>query len=314
MSRRAELSRQMALTPPPEKFYWALLDAPPRGAGHEALRYAFEAWLPAPIDEVETRFLRLGGPRRAVLACGVERKTLRAWIEGAQRTGRPLESIRPSELPGPVLNEAQAAPGAPSAAALAAAMEFRSGAFLSPRRVRRRRAVRALVGASLLATTSLASLAMVREAGFARRDAEIAREASGRMIDGALGQAGGAAAGIDRRLRLAAELRRLEQTRDRSASGLLAASRAGAYIAILSAWPQDLRVRVDQLSAEQDTLTLRGEVRDAADFERLKLQVKGFAPGWREQSSTVSKGREGFNFTIVLRQDQGASVAMEERR
>ena len=52
---------------PPEQLYWAVIKDVPAGAGTEALRYAFEPWLPVGIEAVESRFLRSAGGQ--LIAC-----------------------------------------------------------------------------------------------------------------------------------------------------------------------------------------------------------------------------------------------------
>lgn len=294
--------------------YWAVLEAPPQvrglaallrgGADEEALRYAFETWLPQPIDEVECRFVRAPSDDHAiarVVACGIPRDRLLALLDEAESAGRAIESAAPTHMP-----EVVAKRLLPEADldGLASALEFRAGGCESPRVTRRRRRTHLTLAASAALATGLVSAGMFRGAAALLTESAQARSAADVLAASALGEAEGAALGAGlSSLRLTGELAALERTRDRSADLLLAADRGATLLTLLAAWPDAIPTRVDQVHAEQEALTIRGEVRDAGDFERLALALSELlaAAGWAEQTKSGSKSRDAFSFTLAFK-------------
>ncbi len=303
-----------ALALDPAALYWAVLEAPPQVRGlaallrgradEEALRYAFETWLPQPIDEVECRFAwALSGDRgiARIVACGIPRDRLLALLDEAESSGREIESAAPTHVPDVVAK--RLAPEA-DLDGLASALEFRAGACESPRVTRRRRRTHLSLAAAAALATGLVSAGMFRGAAALRTESAQARSAADVLAASALGEAEGAALGAGlAALRLTGELAALERTRDRSADPLLAADRGATLLSLLAAWPDAIPTRVDQLHAEQEALTIRGEVRDAGDFERLALALSERlgAAGWAEQTKSGSKSRDAFSFTLALK-------------
>ena len=281
----------------PECLYWAILDAPPRRAGAEALRYAFEPWLPAPLEEVETRFAPTHG---RVLACGVDRDRLAAWIEHAETDGRRIESVRPAAVPAVAMDRLG---GQIDETAICRRLEFRASAFESPRHRRRRIRNAGLLAIAIAAAALIDAAGSLRQAQAARDRAAAAERAATAIAAAAVGES---ARSVDPRLALGAELRRLRRTRDRSVENLLAEDRTGELVALMAAWPADTPTAVDRVDVDQDAVSVRGRVRDAGDFERLRLALRGFAPGWSEQAGDLSREREGASFSVVFRRDAAA--------
>lgn len=289
---------------PAEGLYWAVLTGLPRRPTDEGLLYALEPWLPCGLDEVEARFVRASwAPRGAVLGCAVEKRLLEEWLAEAEKEG-PVEAVRPAVLPEAVRARLGEAPSEAHLRALVDALDFRGGDYASPRARRRRRARLTALAAGLAACAALLTAGLWRDADRARREAAAAETATAALVRQALSEAAGNAGGIDPSLRLAAELRRLELAGDPSAAHHFGQDRVATLLAVLAAWPRDIPTRVDHLSVEQDVVTARGEVRDAADFEALRLALGALAPEWVEKSASSGRAREGFSFSIALGRPQ----------
>ncbi len=298
----------VGLALPADALYWAVLAPIPglargrraRGsaARTEALRYAFEPWLPVALDEVEARFVTLGDGR--TLACGIESRRLDEAIGGADPA-----SVVPAALPECVRREIG------SAQVDLSALEFRSGAFVSPRARRRAAALQAAAVCSLCVSLLTLAAGMQQGAARDRRDAAAARDAASRLAVSALGlDTAAAARGPAPELRLAAEVRALQRTRVKS--GLASGSpsrgevegaggdRTADLLALLGGWPESIPVRVESIVLDRDSLALRGVVRDAGDFERLTLGLGESLRAWSPQAKSAAKAREGYSFALTL--------------
>jgi hypothetical protein len=249
---------EFQLNPPPTKFYWARLTSVPRRPSRYALRAAFEAWLPLPVDEVECRFVPLGPTDWA--ACGIERRALESWIDSATQDGeRVLSSISPAAWPAHI----GAIPKG------AAPPEFRSGAFAcqSLKRARLRLAITAAVTAvvlSAIATTGLLSRAS------ALRDAAADIDAQARpAITEALELGAPMPASVDPLRLLESTLRSLRDATDTAATTYRASDAVEPYLEVLAAWPDHIPTRVDRLEVGETSIRITLSVRDHADANRF---------------------------------------------
>lgn len=278
----------------PHACYWAVINDLPQKFNDEALRYAMEAWLPLPLEEVETRFVRLGS---ATIGCGVEHHHLREWINQHEQNHHCIESISPSSIPMCVLNRLGGDTPIDTQLILDR-LEFRSRDYENPRRARKRVVAAVIIVAAIVLATSFVALGLVRRTDAARqraRQADIAIEQLAQIALGATSAASSAPS-----LRLTAAVRRLEATRDRSVSGLLAYNAGAALIDLLAVWPESIATQIDVVRVAQDVLTIKGRVRAASDAETLKLTLDDALLGWQAQSSNVTKGRVGYEFTLVF--------------
>lgn len=312
--------RRRSVAIPAETLYWAVLDLPapggPRGLGSpgdEALRYAFEPHLPAPLHEIEPRFVRVRthGRSDAWLACGAERDRLAGMIESeetrlaAEHPDRAatIESVVPAAVP-----DAIARLVIVDDAALAR-LEFRSGDFESPSSKRGRAALAWSVLGAAACASALLTIGLFAGARAQEREARGARDATRALAAHALHVHRGGdpdahpapyPASSDPRLALAAELRALEQSlRARDASLGLASDRASTYIDLLAAWPADPASRVDELRIDQASATVRGLVREAGDAERIALALADHQ--WGIGAVQASRAAQGYTMSIVLR-------------
>lgn len=290
------------LSIPADHCYWAILRDLPNRADDEARRYAFEPWLPAPLECVETRFARFGD---CVIACGVDQDMLRSWIEDHESRGRRVESVVPAAIPDCIGAQRITSNKTPPERLLRQ-LEYRSGALESPRRRRRRRIAGAALVVALVISSALSSAGFVRRARSAANAEIAAIKAVDRLVAGVLGAS--SSASVDASLRLAAEVRRLESTRDRSASGLIADDAGLTLASLLASWPESVRTQIDSIRVDPDLITIRGRVPDATSAESLALVIESGLIGWTAQSSSVNKGREGYDFSLALSaQHEGSS-------
>jgi hypothetical protein len=303
-----------------DRLYWAVLVMPPstRQSGDEALRYAFEPHLPAPLHEIVARFTPLlgtmsagrGGTKRW-LACGIEHARLGELITDAE-SGRAacdasesvrVESVIPAALPDAL--------GALDLRGVdLRTLEFRSGLFESPRRARRRATLAwSALGAAACAS-ALLTAGLLIGAGAHRQIAREAHASARTLAANALQMARGddpgtagiaLPASVDPRLALGAQLRRAEQSRLAQSAALgLGSDRTEALLSILSRWPGEPASRVDELRLDQGSVTIRGQVREAGDAERLAAILASDA--WSIGAVQASRAAQGYAMSIVLRE------------
>ncbi len=271
---------------PPERLYWAVLDASSlprqpfasRALWNRRLGYLFEAVLPVPIESVHAVFVPLGGG--TVLACGMERASLREVAEGAI-------SLRPESLP----------PFVPPTAD-ASSLNLLTREF-EPPAIRRARACTTLVTAASLV---LCSLLLV--VGFANRtrawnalafDAERAEhEAYASVLGDATGQSGQPAP-----LRLVSELRQLRRTRAEPSRESRPTDVAPDLASLLAAWPRDLRARTETLSVTAAGATLTVWLPGQPEAERLIESMRA-AEGWSLAQPSLSRSSEGMTVRLQL--------------
>ncbi len=285
------------LTLPTEACYWALLETEGARVSEETLRYAFEPYLPVDLDEVETRFARLEGERW--LACGIERERLARLLSAAE-SDQTVESARPASPPLAVMDLWRADEDAIAGAI--GKLEFRSGAFESPAARRWKRFSAASLTLAAVLAAALISWGSVKRANAKGAEAQDAAQAARLLAADADPDSA-----VDPRLRLQAELRALEKTRDASSSDLLPQDRAADYVRLLGIIPAALPVSVDTLEVDQKTITLRGLVRDPSDYERLTQAMQTLGPPWGAPTGSVSRAREGFAFSIAVKAQEDAS-------
>lgn len=185
-----------------------------------------------------------------------------------------------------------------------------------------------MIASAMAATMALCSAALLIEAARLERTAQVTKEASSTAIGEALAvrnsESGGSgpAGTVDPALRLTAEVRRLEQTRDRAAARVLADDRLPTLISLLAVWPEAIPTRVESLQLEQDSIVVRGLVREALDYEKLAAAVKDFdakpdnRTGWSPPTGNASLAGPhiGYSFNLAMkRTDQSATVPTQPK-
>ncbi len=281
------------LVPPPGVFYWAQLDGLPKRPSAYALRAAFEAWLPLPVDEVESRFVRTD--QGGWIACGVERTTLQQWIGAATSNGEQvLTSIRPSAWPGIIDSPSEDA----------ALPDFRSGSFACPSLARAKRRVLGVAVFTLVAIAAVACLALLGRAQ-ALHVASANIEAQARpLITDALALSATLPASVDPRRLLTSELEALRQATDSTATNYRASGSTAPYLRLLAVWPADVPTRVDQLEVNESALRLTLSVRDHGDAERLVDALTTDDLPWTLGSRNIQQSprpEDGVRVTLLLK-------------
>lgn len=351
-SDEPSLNRGPTLRVGSDRLYWALIESPPlsrwaraglpRGRDLDALRYAFEPWIPAPLESIEARFAPLRPGSSTFLACGIERDRLVAMIAGDDASGGDaitVESATPIGPPEVILRSLAGAAGASNQfdelhAALAK-LEFCAGPFAGPRRRRLRRRLAAGALAAAVCGSALTTALYFMAAERARDGGDAARRAAASIASSVLlaaGVDGGGDEAGNRALRLAAEVRALERTRAApGGASELKEDRGRLFIALLARWPESIPSQVESLQIEQATATLRGLTRNAAEAEALLLAIDGLAElasepkddasgagaggghgggmAWTIQSRSLGKSGEATAFTAVLTPQTGAISA-----
>ncbi len=296
---------------PADRFYWAVLDPTPSPATLESFRYAFEPFVPSPIEGVHCRIVRpmkrAGSP---VIACGVGAFAL---------DGDGGAAMMPDALPAFVLERFDGLDESEVLDRLA----FGGGGDGAGRRAHFSKPA-ALVVACLVSCVLL-GIGMIRRADAMRSHHAEAEEALASLVAAVLGPPRGAEGSLPPAARLNAEARRLALTRSSGAESgdaamiLKSPDIAGDYIALLESWPADLPTRVEQIDLRASALTVRGMVRDAADFERLRQTLASSTTliGYDQPTGSAGRARGtaggggggggdgGFTFDLAMQRTAG---------
>jgi len=271
---------------PPERFYWAVLDAPVARDRRTALGYLFESVLPLPVERVHAVYLPLSGGR--YLACGMDRERLAAH-EGALVLG---PQTLPEFLPALV-----AEPIDP------ALINLLVGPF-EPRAVRRARGrVALIVCAAILACTLAVGWGQLRRAARWQEVSSSFAQTTVGVYDRVLPSAATLPAGspgstVPPAARLTAELRTLDRTRSEAPAGS-PREIAPTLAAMLASWPPDLPASTESLTAAPGAITLTVRLPDEASAERLERELKP-PPGWRVSQPTVQRERDGLTVRVRM--------------
>ncbi len=269
----------------PDALYWARLREGLPLREQEALRYAFEPWLPVALDEVEVRFAV--DSTGEILACGIEHTALQKLID--EHPG-PAESVHPRTMPEWYEGAGQNA----------ARLEFRTGAYMSPNASR---AIDRLRIASCVISLIMVVLLFV---GIERRRVTVINQsiayetaASQRATD-AIGTDVVTRAGIDPLLMLTAEFRRLSLVKVTGQGIERPEAVSRDLITLLAAWPVVIPVRVDALDFSAGGISIKGQLRESGDFDELRAQILAADSTWTESASDLTRAQRGFNFVITI--------------
>lgn len=288
---------------PAERFYWAVLDPAPSPATPESLGYAFEPFVPSPIEEVRCRFVRpvkrAGAP---VIACGVDASALNDG-DGA--------AMMPDAIPAFVLERFDGLDESDVLNRLA------FGGNGAGRRARLFKPLSLTIACT--AACILLGAGMIRRADAMRAQRVESDDALASLVAATLGPPRGAEASLPPAARLNAEARRLALTRSSGADIgdaamiLVSPDIAGEFIALLASWPVDFPTRVEQIDLRASALTVRGMVRDAADFERLRQTLASSTTliGYDQPTGSTGRARGtegwggGFTFDLAMQRTAG---------
>lgn len=299
-----------------ERFYWAKLHSPPaaRSDRKEALRFAFESWIPAPLDDTAVHFIplsRIAGTH-SVIACGIDRRRLAELIDEAEvalsacNPAGSLVSLRPASLPQWVDGEF-----GDGASVRLEALEFRRGTFEHPRRRQRRRRATSVVAICLVVSPLLLAATWVVTGQRHLHEHRQWREVADSLARSALRSnvANATTDGADPRWRILSELRTLRQATQASAEVVTPEDRLDTLVHLLEYWPNDIPTLVRTLSLEQDSVSIRGEVRDPSEYERLAAALAEFDVRWTRPVGHASRSGNGYTFSMTIRKDRTPTAA-----
>ncbi len=271
------------LTWPPERFYWAVLDTSslPRGGRQDRrLGYLFEASVPGQdAEHLHAVYRRLPGDGRYV-ACGLPH-------DEAEAAAAAALTLRPESLPSFI-----AEPVDP------ATLNLLTGRFAPPAvRTLQRRWI-GLVALVVLLCAALATLGLERRVQAAKRGIEAIEAARGAVLAEVLGAEAGEG-GQPASLRLTAERRRLEETRDADVNVSAVTNGAVLLASLLAHWPPDVHATTESVSVGDGSVTIRAAVPTMADAQQF---ADAFAPmsGWRLRQPRSEARRDDVAVTLVL--------------
>lgn len=272
---------------PASQFYWAIIDGSmvtgPRRKSR--LGYLFEQTLPVPIEDVHAVYTSL--PDGQIIACGMEREELRKEI--AREDGPELLELSPNEVPAVIQADVSTY-----------MLNLLVGDF-EPCSVRRQRArarrqvvIVALICCALIVNgvhRRIAAMKDTIDAAYAARDelvAEVLPENTStinRLPPG---------------LRLAAELRRLRQTRTQPVMELVPTDVVPEFVKLLSLWPNDLHVQTDSMTFTPTNITIRSSLPRSADVQILADALMQL-PHWQLQQPQVSTSRSTVSTSLQFK-------------
>ena len=274
---------------PPERFYWAVIDASVltrRRARPEQLGFLFEPWVPQPLDELHVLYEPLAD--RRYLACAVVRGELEQELEA------DIETLTPSALP-PFVEEfvgEEVEPGR---------LNLLTGP-LTPPAVRRleRRWAQAVFLVFLVWVLSL-TVGLERRARAVEHAAQVTRAQEEDVYRAVLGSATGV---LPLPLQLEAELRGLRQTRTPQARMLEPSDAALVLGELLGRWPAGLAEETDSIHITTDAIHVQCTLKISAQVQQLASAV-GELPGWKLLQPTIRTQQDSVRATIQLQREGG---------
>jgi hypothetical protein len=279
---------------PAERFYWAVLDAsvlPTRarwGNGRSAMRlgYLFENVVPGvPIEDVHSVYRRLKGRQGRFVACGVPFTVLEGVDPDAV-------TLRPRSLPSFIQEDLDPA-----------RLNVLTGPYL-PGAVRRlRRRWLAHIGVMLVVCVGALLVGAERRVGAVGKQHDDVIAARTLVLEQVLGpQTRTTGSSQPPELRLTAELRRLEQTRNPDVAIAQLANGSSILNELLSRWPGDVHARTESIVVAPASITVRATVDTMADAQRFADAFVGLRD-WRLRQPRSESRRGHVDVTLRFERD-----------
>jgi len=275
---------------PSQSFYWALLDTSDfprasfgRGPRARQLGYLFESVLPGLlIEQVHAVYRHLPGDGR-ILACGVPMAALETLPDDTA-------TLTPQSLP-PFLSESVDP----------ASLNVLTGRFLPLSVTRLRRRWMAQAGMILATCVALLVWGLERRTMALREQLEDVVEARTTVFEQVLGPGfeRSTASGQPPELRLAAAVRRLEQTRKTGHRMTELTDCSSILESVLAYWPAEVLAQTESVSITEAAVTVRAIVATMADAQGF---ASAFAtlPGWRLKQPRSETRRDHVVVTLRL--------------
>jgi hypothetical protein len=276
-------SRDTHLTWPPQRFYFAVVDAPPSRRSRrsiEQILYAAEPQLPVPLEELHAA--TAPGTNGRIIFCAVPREAL-------QEVPHSALTLSPSELPEFLVDEA-----APEQ------FNLLTGPF-EPQRIRRMRRAGNVFVALTMVVVGAAIIFGLRRRTAACDEAATAHTTTIQTVTQRAIQSTQAHQSTQQLfLMLTAELRTLRQTRSTGIVDPQLFDAPGTLADVLALWPSELNARTESLSVTRTQIVIRAEVPASADVQRLADSLSQL-PGWQLRQPRVdSTAKGGASCTITL--------------
>jgi len=260
-----------------ERFYWAVLDGSslPRNLSrrrrHEQLGYLFENVLPGvAIEEVQTAYAPIDGDEHKVIACGMRVAELHA----ALNADSAALTLAPAEMPTFVQYQVNADvdPGI---------LNMLTG-DLEPEAVRRSKRRAFVWGAAMLALLSgLLTLGLQRRVSHAWEQLVSIQQQERETLQRTLGSSPSSSAQPPH-LRLMAELRQLQQTRQPSGGKHdRSFNLVGDFEKLMNGWPVSVFMQTESVVITDQSIAVRGRVPTMADVQVLTDALA--LDGWKLQ-------------------------------
>jgi hypothetical protein len=275
---------------PANRFYWAVLDGslvrgrirPARGRSAKRLGYLFESVIPGvPIEDVHAIYRRLKGHQRRFIACGLPSGALDAIDPEAV-------TLTPGSLPSFIQEDVEPA-----------GLNMLTGQYLpgAIRRLRRRWLTH--IGVVLIVCAAALFAGLERRVQAVRDQLDDVIAARSLVLEQVLGaQTSATASSQPLDLRLTAELRRLEQTRNADVSLTEVADSSAVLNDLLTLWPSEVHALTESISVTPTSITVRAAVATMADAQEFADAFAGLG-GWRLRQPQ-SESRRG-HLDVILR-------------
>lgn len=275
---------------PPEKFYWAVLDASGLTGVNsklsQRLGYLFENVLPGiAIEDIQTAYQSLPDSRGKYVACGLPRSVL------AQEVPATVLTLSPREFPAFIAENCELSGRPP-------AMNLLTGAFTPTpiKRFSRRWLIQAAALLSVCAATIVFGLE--RRAQSARNQLASIAVQQKAILESVLGPA--PTGSQPPALRIVAELRQLEQTRIAAVGPDVERENCSMILAeLMKAWPVQVHLQTESISITPMTVTLRGQVPAMADAQVLADMFAALAE-WRVAQPQSEARKDSVDVTLRL--------------
>ncbi len=268
---------------PAEHLYWASLNASTltgqsvrSAAARRRLGFAFERYLPVPIEQVHAVYVRSGD---AIIACGIDWSRLNPLLE------QGILRIEPESLPRWLNADAQP-------------LEFNLASFeATPPHIIQ-------AGNRLAATSAIAAslVLLIVAFGINRRANTLDETTAGLRVasnQAITNQIGSGLAGQLPQLRLTAELRRLRSLESSSSHYNGAADAVPTLVAAFEAWPTDIVTHTESLTATGSTLRMRTRHENTATADAFAAAWKPEPARWTTQQPGMSTQRGQVQLELV---------------
>ena len=239
---------------PPDRFFWAILDVKSlpkrRRAARQQFGYLFENVIPGlPIEHVHAQYCKVDSS--TLIACGLPAEVLRS----SELTD--ALTLTPDSLPQFITHKL-------GVTSLPRELHFLTGAY-APKRLRLLgRRLKLLVASIIVVCACSVVFGMERRIDHLQNRLRTIEE---HTSHGCLQMVPVGSSHQPPRLRLVAELRRLEQTRSEVAQNIQPDNCGPHLASLLRSWPRNVHLLTESVSITPNAISVRGQVPTMADAQ-----------------------------------------------